>query len=293
MSDSLQPGFDLEASMAGIRIVPRGPWNDQMSRALIANNVSEIELNYAKGWIGEDVEFLREFPALKGLMILDFNIKNIGAVNALSNLEFLEIRTYCKTSIDFTRFPALKSCFLQWRRGSESIFECSTLESLRVHGYPAKTTDQFSNLSNLQLLSIANGGTQSLGGLAHLNRLEELHLYNLSKLDDLNGLQTIKSLTKLDIKGCRKFCDVSNLASLGNLMWLGLSDCGRIKSIRPICGLPNLVQFYFYGTTVILDGAISCLLEMPKLEDCSFANRRAYDITRQVITALLSERIDV
>src|SRR5262249_4098158 len=141
--------------------------------------VVELELNQAKGWRGEHIRFLFELPSLLSFEIFDFNIRDISPIHSLHFLRNLGVTTYCSTEIDFSAFPDLESCSLEWRRGAASLFHCATLKELLINRYNGRDVRPFTMLAGLESLSILNAPVASLHGLSSLKELRYLRLAGL------------------------------------------------------------------------------------------------------------------
>ena len=146
----------FEQGRYGRRAILSSGWSDQLIEYLVSNDVVELELNQAKGWIGQDLSFLEKLAGLKSFEIFDLGIREIGPIHSLHNLKRLGVTTYCSTGIDFSAFPELESCGLEWRSKAGSLFECVTLKELFLNRYSGKDTASFGKLANLESLSILN-----------------------------------------------------------------------------------------------------------------------------------------
>jgi hypothetical protein len=138
--------IEFEAGEYGIRAVVKSAWHENYTSLLLDKGISELELNHAKGWHGSNVDFLRSLPDLKSFTIIDFNVmlKSINAIHYQGTLKALNISTYCKTPIDFNFFPNLEKCALEWRNGSESLFNRISLNRLFLNNYNKNNSNSFS-----------------------------------------------------------------------------------------------------------------------------------------------------
>ena len=259
-----------------------------MLASLKANRVVELELNQAKGWSGEDVAFLSRLPELRAFEIFDFNIRDVAAVHALHALRKLGVTTYCSTALDFSAFPELEHCDLEWRPKATSIFQCVTLQRLFVNRYDGDDVRPFGNLVNLRSLAILNAPTRSLEGLGRLANLRSLRLANLKKLRSLRGLEDLVGLEELEIHTCRGIDSIEEVGALGHLKKLHLNNDGPIASLKPLEKLSGLESVLFYESTNILDGDLSPLLRQKHLSRVSFQNRRHYSHRREDFGAAYS-----
>jgi hypothetical protein len=270
----------LEDGTYGRRAVLNTSWHATMAEYLKRNEVVELELNQAKGWWGDDLGFLLQLPHLKLFEIFDFNIKDISPIHLLSNLKTLGVTTYCSTAIDFSAFPALEHCGLEWRPKATSLFGCSTLKTLFVNRYKGKNVDSFASLTNLESLAILNAPVANLHGLGALKNLRSLRLGVLRRLTSLAGIERLSNLEKLNIDTCRFFKNIDEISALAQLKTLFLNNDGEIDSLKPLASLPRLEWVGFSESTNIKDGDLSPLFEK-KLSSISFQNRRHYSHRRE------------
>ncbi len=151
--EPMNSGITLENGRYGRRAILNSAWLDYFVQYLADNAVVELELNYAKGWHGQSLSFLAELPSLKAFEIFDFNIPDIKEIHRLHNLRRLGVTTYCSTEIDFSAFPELESCVLEWRPKAVSLFKCTTLKDVFVDRYKGKDVARFAQLVNLESLA--------------------------------------------------------------------------------------------------------------------------------------------
>lgn len=272
----MKDGFFLEDGKYGKRMVVTSKWNNVFEQYIVNQDIRELCLNYAKGWKGENLLFLNSLSNLQGFIIIDWNIADISPIHNLHSLRYLQISTYCKTAIDFTQFPLLEECRLEWRAKTNSLFDCRSLKILFLNRYSAKDTSKFSQLINLESLSLANSPIRSLDGLKLLTKLKFLGLYNLRKLESLSGIEELYHLEELEINGCRSLRSIKEVEKLANLRKLQFCDDGDIDSIKYLESLTNLESVLFYGSTNVLDGDLSFLKKLPRLKKVSFQNRKHY-----------------
>ncbi|HKV38806.1 MAG TPA: hypothetical protein VJX67_06310 [Blastocatellia bacterium] len=276
----------LEDGTYGPRAVLNSGWSDSVIDYLTNNGVVELELNQAKGWRGGDLSFLSEFPALKSFKIFDFNIKDITPIHFLHDLRELGVTTYCLTEIDFSAFPRLDTCGLEWgRRKASSISDCTTLKKLMVSCYKGKDVDPFARLINLESLAILVAPVGNLHGLNALRNLRRLRLGRLTRLTSLAGIEGLADMEELNVDTCRAISNIEQVASLLRLRKLFVDNCGEIDSLKPMEKLSNLEMVGFVESTNILDGDLSPLIGLRNLSRLAFQNRRHYSHRREEFRA--------
>lgn len=275
----------LQEGNYGRRAVLHSSWSDQLIDYLLSNEVVELELNQAKGWSGNELPFLGVMPGLKSFEILDLNIRDIAPIHKLHNLKRLGVTTYCSTTIDFSAFPDLESCGLEWRPKAASLFECSTLKELFVNRYDGRAIAPFAKLVNLESLAILNAPIDDLRGLSALTKLRSLRLANLKRLESLVGIEGLVNLEELEIHTCRRIHSIEEVGQLRRLRKLHLNNDGDIESLKPIANVEGLESILFYESTNIVDGDLSPVMNQKKLENVSFQNRRHYSHRREDFAA--------
>jgi len=274
-------GVKLENGDYGVRAIVTGEWSGGMADYLLANSVTELELNDGKGWAGSDILFLCRLPELTSYKIFDLKISCIEPIHILHRLRLLKISTYCRTPVRFFEFPQIERCALEWRPDSTSLFEMFGLKSLFINNYDGRRFTPFTRLINLESLAILNAPLEDLDGIGALTSLRSLRLGNLRKLESLAGIENLLNLTSLDVNTCRGINSIDEVRSLPQLQSLQINNVGNVKSLKPLELLANLETVIFYESTNILDGDLSPLTGKRKLSRVSFRNRRHYSHTRE------------
>lgn len=273
--------IEFENGEHGKRAVITGPWDDGLLPTLEKACISELELNQGKGWSGNSIDFVAYLPQLKVLVIRDFRISSIEPVHHLQNLVTLRISTYCKTPIRYDSFPKLKEVEIEWRKGAESLFDCSQLEHLFINKYKGASSAMFEGLVNLTTLGILNSPIRDLEGLKFMSKLSSLRISNLRKIESLEGIANLRELRSLKIQGCKGISSLESLANLNKLEKLSFEDVENIESLTPLSGLESLETVVFPGSTNIVDGDMTPLRKLQKLQRLSYQNRRHYTHKRE------------
>lgn len=273
--------IEFENGLYGLRAVIKTHWSEVYLNELKSKNISEIELNTGKGWRSGNIDFLKSFPSLKSIIILDGALQSLTPLHCLTELISMNISTYSKTPIDFANFPNLTKCGFEWIKGSDSLFECSNLIALSLNRYDKQKSDVFSKLINLEKLTILNSNIENIDGLSRLNNLKYLSIANLKKLTSLQGLQYLHELEEFEIQRCKGIFTISEVLQLNKLKRLLLIDLGDIASIRGIENLTELKEFLFYESTNIIDGDLLPITKLNSLKKISYQNRKHYSHKRE------------
>ena len=272
----MKSAFEVEEGKYGGRLIVRSSWHSELAEYISRHEIRELELNYAKGWKGDEISFLSAIPHLEAFKIIDWKINDISPIHYLPRLKTLKVSTYCKTEIDFLRFPDLEECGLQWRAKAKSLFKCRGLRTLFLNRYSGNDTSSFSGLVGLQSLTLANCPVRDLDGLRTLKQLSFLSLHRLRKLESISGLTELTNLETLELNFCRAIRSIHGIVKLHRLRRLELCDDDDIESLAGMESLQSLESFLFYGSTNILDGDLSPLTQLKYLSNLSFKDRKHY-----------------
>ena len=101
-------GIWLEDGKYGRRAAIESAWSPAMRDYLVAKDVVELELNYAKGWIGDDISFLRELPHLLSFMMIDIELSSLEPIHALRDLRCLSVTAVRKMELRLNEFRQLE-----------------------------------------------------------------------------------------------------------------------------------------------------------------------------------------
>lgn len=275
----------------GPKLILSGPWEGAMAQVVAQHSIADIELNYTKGWHGENVDFLSSIKdSIVSFRIVDHTIRNIDAIHCLSNVRHLRINTYCDTAINFVAFPHLISCYLEWRDSVCGLFEHQGLRNIVINRCSAM--NDFEPLYNMrELVSIrlmSPSRLKSCDGVGNLPNLETLEIDLATQLHNCDDIQAATSLEHLRLHTCRKLEAIDFVATLQNLKHLQFMNCDHIRSLSPLRHLQRLVSVLFYESTNIEDGDLTPLLELPLLREVAFKNRRHYSHTMSQLMAAIN-----
>ncbi len=268
--------WNIEDGVLGRRMVLRSAWSSEARSAAQGADVRELDLNYAKGWTGHDYAFLSELSRLEALDITDRNARDVTPIHYLPDLRRVKVFTYCKTPIDFGKFPLLEECALEWRPRSESLFAHSGVKRVFINKCPIKDLRAMSLMTGLESLSLASPKLETLEGIEALRALTFLGIYVAGRLAGLAGVEGARNLVHLEVNDCSRVRDVTPVGALHRLQSLHLCNDGDIETFRPLRELKELEQFLFYESTNVLDGDLSPLKSLPKLRKVAFMDRKHY-----------------
>ena len=284
MQKHLETSFynSIENDDYGRRLVLRSEWHDDFLAYMIQEGIKSLTLNYALGFQGNTIDFLSRLPFLESLHLLVYDFRDISVIETLHSLRDLNIGSRDNTSLDFLQFPELEKCGLNWRKNSETLFQCKQLKWLFIDKYSAKDTAGFSNLAKLEHLDLASSLLDDLQGLGALKELKMLGLYNLRWIASLRGLETLINLEELYIESCRNLTSIEEICCLSQLKVLTFNNCGDIASLKPITALHHLRKVSFAESTNILDGDLLPIAQLDHPLLVMFKNRKHYSHRREI-----------
>lgn len=262
----------------GLKAILRNPLSMHEAMQCTEQGIMEIEINYAKGWQGGNIDFLKYFPELRALHLFDVNVDAIEPIHSLNKLLYLKVLHGDNKTIRFNCFPLLEQCAIKWRPKSESLFNCTGIKDLFIDKFKSSDLSLFGELKNLERLTLFNSNSiVNLDFLSKLGELKALRLARLRKLDSVVGIASCQKLEAIDIDGCGGFSSLEPLRGLTRLRKIFMENLGPVESLAPIAKLPRLEWLTFCGTTNILDGNISVLTENKTLVELGFGDRRHYN----------------
>jgi hypothetical protein len=273
--------WKLEAGEYGIRMIMLGEWSPEAERVAKREGVSELELNYAKGWKGSSVDFLVSLAAsLKAIKIIDWKLDDVRPVNALRALRSLQVYTYCDSVIEFDRFPELEECGIEWRSGAVSLLLHRNVRDVFINkwlgGRDFSPLAGMKGIRRLQLTSPSR--LERLAGVEALPLLEDLEIARAGKLRELCGLEAATRVRRLVFDTCKKIVDFSAVAHLVELRELAIDNCGDIATLEFIGGLSRLERFSFIESTNVANGDLSVLRGISSLRQVVFRDRTHYSM---------------
>lgn len=271
-----------------VEMVVTGSWTAEAAAAVRGGKVDRLVLNYALGFDEPSLAFLEGLP-LRELVILDPRLSDLEPVHSLgSTLRTLSVTTNPALKLDLARVPGLRSLSAAWPQVSASIGAASDVQVAFLRGYQPVDLTPLEAMSHLtELVMKDRPKVKSLVGLSAFLKLRLLGIYLAKDLVDIEDLAGRSEMRDLALEACRKTARVDALAGCVGLRRLNLSECGDIASLHPIRALMNLEQVSLFGTTKIVDGDLSRLAKLPRLQRLRMQSRRIYRPSVEEIQAEL------
>jgi Leucine-rich repeat (LRR) protein len=253
-----------------------GHWSSDITLNIKHNNIRGLFLNYARGWKGDNYDFLADLTRLELLQIAALSLPELNIIEVLSELKYLSISPQPKRAIEFTRLKNLRSCAIRWWPGASSLFGLSELEYLFLDTFKTHDFSPLAYLNSLKRLSIGNSNIDTLEPVSKLISLEKLELLNCRSIERIDSIEALQRLKWLRIDGSKSLSMIGPISKLKKLQILDLSNCSAIPSLAPLADLKELRALAFDGSTIISDGDLAVLEGLPNLSMLAFSPRIHY-----------------
>lgn len=281
--------FTVEDGPQGRTLVVTGPWSTEAARLLSTGDVDGLHLNYEKGFSEDDLSFFAEWP-LRRLQIVDRTLVDLGPIGRFADsLEELSVRVSPEARLEIGGLQKLHQLSSDWRVLRPLSGRVHTLESLVTWNFDGSDFRPLNNYSRLKNLAVREAPRlQSLRGINVMNSLSALNLHLARQLSDISDLaESGSTLNKLSFDFCSRIGRLDALRSLRRLRLLGVSDCKRIESLAPLGQLTQLEVLHGWGSTRIVDGNLSLLLQLPRLREVRMKSRIEYRPSVDEITTAI------
>lgn len=276
-------GYSLEETADGTRLFVNGRWTPTVEGVAQSGRIREVILNYAHGFSEPDLEFIRPWPVLR-LDVMDRNIRDLGPISrlqhVLTELDVGPVHPSSEGTLDLSGFDSLRKLSLPWSLVKSQTEAMANLTDLFLLNYQGADLTPLTSCKSLGVLRMKHyPQIQSLYGLGEFDKLLRLSIHGASKLTDLSALRdsrAAQNLMELQLESCKRISVLDELASAANVRFLNLGNCGDVVSLQPLQNLRELRRLYLYESTKALDGDLTPLLSLPRLNELRLANRRNY-----------------
>mgnify|MGYP001597001263 FL=1 len=269
--------FVVEERSEGRTLVVTGSWTAEAQTLIMQGEADGLELNYARGFSENDLQFVLQFP-VRRLLVLDRSLTDLAPIARLApTLQELRVQAAPKAKIDLRPFSQLLMLAGDWIAVRDTLSSIGGLRSLTVRRYGAPDLTPLSSNRRLASLVLKDApGVESLRRVADFPDLTKLSVLRGLRLHDLGDVGKGRLLRELELENCPRVASLGGIESLKMLRFLGVSDCGDIDSFRPLTSLQNLEVLHAWGTTRIVDADLSPLSQLGHLREIRMRDRREY-----------------
>lgn len=280
--------IDDERCVLGKRLLVRGRWDANYKTIIEKEKIKELVLNEDIGWEQKDISFFSELrdTGLIYLALYSRKTTDVSVLAELKNLEILNLDCSFGNAPDFSNFEKLRRFSCDWRENAATIYKHPSLEELVLSKYPHKTIGNLAEMRSLKSLHVFSRALETLDNIETGANLTDIEFSYCPQLRDIGAIKGCSKLRRINFSKCKNIGDISAVKSLTDLEVIDLEDCGEIENLSALKHLKNLFAVRFIGNTKILDGDLSMLTKLPKLNSVSFQNRKNYSHTREQIWEL-------
>ncbi len=271
--------FQVSDGQFGKVMKLREEWTDDVLPYVRSNSIEELVLRKLSSSKWYSLSFLDHFVSIKALRLFGDLTTNINPIHQLHNLVCLQLYEHSEEPIDFGAFPCLDQCTINFSKNRNSISQCANLTYVHLQGYSYKDLTRLEPLKNLTTLKLAQGPITDIASVTSFPNLNCLDLAFLRNMSDISPISTLSNIETLSLVNCKAITSLDAISSLRKLRHLSFSNCGVIDSISPIASCRELESVNFTEGTIIKDGDLRVLLNLPKLRRVGFANRSHYNLT--------------
>lgn len=251
------------------------------------HGLSRIAISPLMGYSLPDLEFLKDYPYVRGVELPTAGKIVVSGLRYLARLEVLRIAE-SREPLDLAQFEQLTHVGAEWHPKLRITEDCRRLRVLGLRKYKPKSKDltELADLPSLEDLSIVQSPLTSIRGVGRFRKLKRLELSYLTKLESIAGIEELNDsrLEILESEKCKKIGDHAAVRTVPSLRVVRFNDCGEIPSIDFLYGLPNLEDFRFVNTNV-LDGDLRPLL---RLKSAGFFKKKHYSHTPEEVDEILA-----
>jgi hypothetical protein len=130
----------------------RSAWTRRMREVFLASGADGLIANYARGFIGHDLEFVRGLP-LRRLNVLARTVTDLSPVyDVAGSLDELHVQTGSMTRIDLAALPRLRALSCEWEQVADALGGTSAVEDLSLGAYDPADLTPLAHLTSLQSL---------------------------------------------------------------------------------------------------------------------------------------------
>lgn len=272
-TDNPYTGKPMDGTVAEIN----GKWKDEYIDILNHKGVKHLFLSTALGWRCDNYDFLLNLKSLETFVVLDGRDISMKQVESLNHLRRLELNTLHYHEIDFSVFKDLEIFYCDAEKPIPSIFECTNLKKIYLDEFKMGDKHQFSQLHNLESLTIGNSNISNIDFVQSMPNLKKFVILNNRKITDFSPISTIQKLNWLELRGVKNLHSIDFLENLKELNVL-LLECGAIESIHPIQNHQELKAISLGNQKFSIDdGDLSPIETLNNLSMLFIPNKRTYN----------------
>lgn len=254
--------------------VTEGGWRSEYVEVFSESGCTSIMLGAPGGPSIKEVGFLLDLPGLRSVRFLK-GVEDCSAVEGVVGLRALSLAVDYRGPLSLSGLDDLRELSMPFISDVDGLAELSSLRYLHVWYWP-KDFESFSVLGTkgeLEFLRVEFRRTVQIvdSALGDVPNLKKLWLYS-GRLLDSRGLGDAVGLHELALRAT-KIGELGFVRRLTDLRSLELENCGEVASLEPIRGHGRLEHVAIAERTVVSDGDLTPLLDLPAAHSVAIGRR--------------------
>ncbi|WP_423920716.1 hypothetical protein ACPEEZ_14785 [Frigoribacterium sp. 2-23] len=263
----------------GLEAVVTGAWTVDDEYEFRRSGAAALNLNYTFGFKERSLDFIRGLP-VKKLRVMSRTTRDLSPIYSLAeHLTSLSVTSDPRTPIDLTYFGKLKSLSAYWPQVAASISAATNVEDAYFGSYTDESLVALRSMTSLRWLMLKDRPRlRSLEGLSDLPHLNFLLIAGASSLSDVSELRRADAprLRSLSLPGCKRIETLDDIVHQTLLTRLDLGDCGPLTTLSPLRALTELRELFLDESTLIVDGDLQPIVDLPHMQVLGMMSRRHY-----------------
>ncbi|MFJ5829112.1 hypothetical protein [Streptomyces sp. NPDC093089] len=211
-----------------------------------------------------DLAFLPDVPGLRSLRVLG-GVPDLSPVTRCPALVRLRLPASATGELDLSGLPELRELEAPWPVVSRSLPLLPSLDDLVLPEWKGASLSALGPKPALRKLRLETGRKHvtDMEGAPLFPALRELRLYDgrIARPELLTGAAALQDVSLLSAKSDT----IAFVSGLPLLQRLELENSGDIASLSPVADHPALREVILSGSTRVVDGDLSPLLDNPRL----------------------------
>lgn len=250
------------------------------------HHLDGIAISDGIGYRLKDLNFLNDYPDLRGLVVNCSEKFDLKHLKKLKSLRFLSIDDIDE-DVDFSEFSELEELKAHYHKKIKFFEKSPKMKRfyLRKYNSNSKSCVELPNFPNLDTLELIQSSITSLDGISKYPKLKNISFSYCPKLTDISAVSSL-SPEFLEFDRCKNISNHAVVENITSLKKLKFVNCGSTSSIKFIDNLSNLRTFCF-GDTNVEDGNIEPCI---RLNFAGFVSKRHYSHTCEEIKKIVAAR---
>jgi hypothetical protein len=211
----------------------------------IMTNVHHFSVNC------RDVEGVEHISAMQNLESLGIEIYHLDRFDFLNqitpHLKKLSLGQTKSNKPDLTplkRFGSIQEIYIEGQhKNIEVLSDLKSLQDVTLRSITTPDINYLSPLKSMWSLDIKLGGIRNINGIAGMNNIKYLELWQINGLSDINVISSLTGLQYLFLQSLRQVTGLPSFSQLTNFRRIYLENMKGLEDIRSLVNAPVLEEF--------------------------------------------------